>query len=531
EICLPRNSKTCSGQNKKEIKATFLEYVDDFCPADGATGGGGGGSSADNNPPQAVDDSVSTAKNTTVTISVLGNDSDPDSDSLGITNVTELNPFKGTVQVNADGKTILYQPKNNDTGTYQFTYTISDGKGGTSTATVTVVVASSGGNNPPVAANDEATTDQNTAVVINVIANDDDPDGDSLSVNAVGSPGHGSVTNNGNGTVTYTPNNGFSGSDSFTYTVSDGNGGTATATVTITVTPANRLPVAANDGATTDQNTAVTINVLSNDNDPDGDSLTVASVGSASNGSVGNNGNSITYTPNGGFYGSDSFTYTVSDGKGGTATAQVSITVIRNNPPVANDDTATTDAGSSVVINVGSNDTEPDGDPLVFSLIGYTSAQGGSLVNNGSGFMTYNPPAGFAGTDTFTYQLSDGKGGMDTATVTVTVNAAPALHVASIVVEVQVSWSRYQGVATITVVDQNGNNIGSNATVVGTWTGPQPGTGSDATNSSGVAEISTSRVRNASGTYTFCVTNISKSGYTYDASANSVQPPCASDTR
>ncbi|MBN1218349.1 MAG: cadherin-like domain-containing protein, partial [Anaerolineae bacterium] len=136
EICLPRNSKTCSGQNKKEIKATFLEYVDDFCPPDGS----GGAQPEPNTAPVANDDVFNTPKNTPISLNVLANDADTDGDELTIINVDEGSGFKGTIQVNADGKSILYQPKNNDTGTYNFTYTISDGHQGTDTATVTITV-------------------------------------------------------------------------------------------------------------------------------------------------------------------------------------------------------------------------------------------------------------------------------------------------------------------------------------------------------------------------------------------------------
>ncbi|MCU9840558.1 Ig-like domain-containing protein, partial [Ruegeria sp. WL0004] len=111
------------------------------------------------------------------------------------------------------------------------------------------------------------------------------------------------------------------------YTVSDGQGGTDTATVTVTVTPVNDAPVANSDYAITDQNVPVTFNVLANDTDIDGDGLTLASVGSAANGSVSFSGSSVTYTPDADFYGVDTFTYTVSDGKGGTDTATAVVVV------------------------------------------------------------------------------------------------------------------------------------------------------------------------------------------------------------
>ena len=135
QICLPRNGQQCDGKNEKQIKATFLGYVDDTC-----TDVGSGPGSPNNHDPVAADDDVSTTKNMQVEIDVLGNDGDVDGDDLKVISVTEQNPFKGTLQVAADSKSITYVPKNNDTGTEYFTYTISDGNGGTASATVTITV-------------------------------------------------------------------------------------------------------------------------------------------------------------------------------------------------------------------------------------------------------------------------------------------------------------------------------------------------------------------------------------------------------
>ena len=172
-------------------------------------------------------------------------------------------------------------------------------------------------NDLPVANDDAATTSEGSAIVIAVLANDTDVDGDTLSVSAVTQGSNGSVGNNGS-TVSYTPNANFNGTDSFTYAVDDGAGGTATATVTVTVTAVNNPPVAADDSATTNEDTAVTISVLANDTDVDGPTLTVSTVSGAANGAIANNGTDVTYTPNANFNGTDSFTYTVSDGAGGS---------------------------------------------------------------------------------------------------------------------------------------------------------------------------------------------------------------------
>ena len=183
-------------------------------------------------------------------------------------------------------------------------------------------------NNPPVAVNDSVSTNEDAAVVVSPLTNDSDPDADTISISSFTQPTNGAVTNNGNGTLTYTPDDDYNGADSFTYTISDGNGGSDTATVNVTVNPFNDAPVAANDSATTDQDVAVVISVLTNDSDIDGDSLSISAFTQGSNGAVTDNGNgTLTYTPNNGFSGSDSFTYTISDGNGGSDTASVNVTV------------------------------------------------------------------------------------------------------------------------------------------------------------------------------------------------------------
>lgn len=422
QICLPRNGSQCDGENKKQIKATFLGYVDDICTD--SNGGGGGGA---NNNPVAVNDSIATPKNTTVVIYVLNNDSDPDGDTLVIDSVTEIsNPFKGTIQVTNGGTTVTYAPQNNDTGAYTFSYTISDGNGGTATAQVTVTVTDGAVNNPPVAVNDSATTNVNTAVTINVVANDSDPDGNPISVSAVGTASNGSVVNNGNGTVTYTPNNGYSGADSFTYTISDGNGGMATATVSVTVATPNNPPVAVNDNPSTVKNTPVTINVISNDSDPDGNPLTVTNVQiSPSDGSVTNNGDgTVTFTPKNNDTGVRSFTYTISDGQGGAATATVTVTI--NEPPTATptptntpsptptntpSPTPTPTTAPASPVTMEAEDMSTDGD---YSVENVAAASGGKALKAASGktgeaWFTFTGTAGSYNITVYYFDENDGQ--------------------------------------------------------------------------------------------------------------------------
>ncbi|SDO67490.1 Ca2+-binding protein, RTX toxin-related, partial [Lutimaribacter pacificus] len=134
---------------------------------------------------------------------------------------------------------------------------------------------------------------------------------------------------------------------------------------------------------------------------------------------------SYTYTPDPDFNGTDEFTYTVSDGNGGTDTATVTLTVgAVNDAPDAVDDSETTPFDTPVEVDVLGNDTDPENDPL--TVVGTTDGANGTVaIDPVSGNPVYTPDPGFAGTDAFTYTISDGNGGTDTATVTVTVEANP----------------------------------------------------------------------------------------------------------
>ena len=218
--------------------------------------------------PVGVDDTASTSEDTTVSnINVLGNDTDIDGDTLSVQG-TPTAP-NGTVSVNVDG-TLNYTPDANFNGTDTITYTVSDGNGGTDAATVTVTVSAV--NDGPVGVDDTASTSEDTTVSnINVLGNDTDIDGDTLSVSGTPTAPNGTVTVNVDGTLNYTPDANFNGTDTITYTVSDGNGGTDTATVTVTVSAVNDGPVGVDDTASTSEDTTVSnINVLGNDTDIDG---------------------------------------------------------------------------------------------------------------------------------------------------------------------------------------------------------------------------------------------------------------------
>lgn len=191
-------------------------------------------------------------------------------------------------------------------------------------------------NNPPVAANDGASTQQDAAVIIKVLANDSDPDGDTIGVSAISGVSNGSAKLNADGTVTFTPASGFSGSAGFGYSIADGRGGSASASVAVTVDAVqspepepevkNLPPVAMDDSQVLTSLEPVKIAVLANDDDPDGDKLTVVSVTQGARGNVTINGDgTLSYSPKNNLKTTDSFGYTISDGRGGSASAIVYI--------------------------------------------------------------------------------------------------------------------------------------------------------------------------------------------------------------
>ena len=285
-------------------------------------------------------------------------------------------------------------------------------------------------NQPPKAVNDAATTAQNTATTLNVLGNDSDPDGDPLTVSYFTQPRNGSVVKDATGKLVYTPRTGFSGTDTFQYSVTDGKGGVATGTATVTVdAPKNNAPKAVADSATTAYGAATTLSVLGNDTDADGDTLTISAFDekSANGGTVTKTADGkLTYTPKAGFSGTDTFSYTVSDGKGGTSTTTATVTVGAkpNTPPVAANDSVNTAHGTAVSLSVLGNDKDADGDTLTITSFDANSSNGGTVTRDASGNLVYTPKAGFSGADTFKYTISDGKGGSSTATATVNV-AAP----------------------------------------------------------------------------------------------------------
>ncbi len=374
-----------------------------------------------NNPPVADDQSVTTNEDTPVVVTLTGSDSDGDPLSFTLMSAPTNGALSGTAP------NLSYQPNLNFNGADSFTFQVNDGLVDSNIATVSITVTAV--NDAPVGDAQAVMTDEDTALA--VVLTGSDVEGDALTYTVVGAPSNGTLSGVAPH-LSYQPNPDFNGADSFTFQVNDGGLASNPATVSVTVTAVNDAPVALGDVASTQKNTSVSIAVLANDTDVDGDPLGVTAVTQGINGTVSIDAGAggVSYAPSAEFEGVDSFTYTMSDG---VLTDSATVTVsVGDNAPVANDDAASTHEDSATVIDVLVNDTDPNGDALRITAV--TQGAKGTVTTDGSS-VTYTPAADSNGMDSFTYTVTDGSLS-DMATVTVTVaavNDGPAADAQSIV--------------------------------------------------------------------------------------------------
>jgi hypothetical protein len=287
---------------------------------------------AENDAPKAVTDTLTVPEDAAATaVNVRANDTDVDGDTLSITGTT--NGTKGTVAITGGGTGLTYDPATNLNGSDSFTYTVSDGHGGTAIGTVNVTITPS--NDAPVATTDSVTVGEDAlATTVLVLANDTDLDGDTLTITAKTNGTKGAVAiATGSTSVTYRPNANANVPDSFTYTISDGHGGTKTGTVNVTITPVNDPPDARTDvGVNIPESAGPTaVAVLANDLEVDGEALRIIARTNGAHGTVTitGGGTGLAYDPVQLYYGTDTFTYTVTDGHT-SDTATVLLTVVKD---------------------------------------------------------------------------------------------------------------------------------------------------------------------------------------------------------
>lgn len=371
-----------------------------------------------NDPPQAVTDHAVVDEGKTLTIeasALLMNDTDPENDPLSVTAVSD--PGNGRVWLN--GTAIAYEHDGSETTTGSFSYTVSDG---VLTDTGMVLVDVRPVNDPPIAAADTIALYEGGKTAIDgteLMRNDIDEEGNVLRVSAVGDAVNGRVQLEGS-TVAFEHDGSETTEASFTYTVTDG-ADTGIAVVVVIVTPVNDPPTAVSDRVSVNEGGVVTLAVselLRNDVDPDGDSLSIEGVGDAVNGEVRLESGTVTFEHDGSETPGGAFTYTVGDGAASDA-AQVVIAVTAvNDPPTAAPDAFSVEEGGTVSLDVSEllrNDSDPDNASIVVTAVGsprngVVRLEGVTVVFAHDGSKTKE--AGFS------YTVSDGR---DTAIGMVTI--------------------------------------------------------------------------------------------------------------
>ena len=365
----------------------------------------------------------------------------------------------GSVLTSAELTGLKYLPPadyNAGAPTGQFTYTVND-RGQTVTGGATIELGTV--NDAPVGHADSATTLEDTPVSGNVLANDTDADGDALRVtqysiagvsHAAGTSttlaGIGTLVMNADGGYTFTPAANYNGPvPTVTYTLTDGTV-TSSSTLTLSVTPVNDAPVAAADLASTPINVPVTVAVLANDKDVDGDPLTVtgATLSNPSQGTVVVNADgTVTFTPASNTTGPVVITYTVSDGHGGTGGSTLTVNVGANTPPTGADAARSTAEDTAYVVKTGDFgfadadggqtlanvriDTLPAAGTLLLGGVAVAAGMVVSAADIAAGKLVFVPVADANGSPYahFSFSVQDSAGAFDTAPNTLTLNVTP----------------------------------------------------------------------------------------------------------
>ena len=375
-------------------------------------GGGGGGGEQPNNAPTAIAQTVSTLAGSNLDITLTGSDADNDSLIYAIAS----QPANGTL--NGTAPNVTYTPNDGYRGADSFTFTVNDGTVTSSAATVDIDV----NNNVPTANSQDGDVHAGNSVTFNLTGAD--LDNDAITFAIVDSTTNGEIVvtegdeldDQNTVDVTYTPNEGYVGDDSFTFTVSDGTTSSEAATVSISVN--NVAPTATAQNVSTQAN--VSLNITLSGSDVDGDSLGFAVEDSPTNGALSGAAPNLIYTPNNNFVGSDSFTFIVNDGVATSAAAIISIEVT-NLAPTASSQSVSTKANIGVeIILVGQ---DGNGDPLTYNIV--SNPTNGS-ISGAAPVVTYTPNTNYAGSDSFTFTVSDGMDISAPATVSVNVtNTTP----------------------------------------------------------------------------------------------------------
>ncbi len=328
------------------------------------------------------------------------------------------------VLVSIENGIVTISPTADWNGSETLMFTATDPSGESVSQTVNFTVA-------PVAdiVADKATVVEDTSTIINVLGNDTFESTDKVvSLDAENGPKNGTVIVNNDGTVTYTPDDNYVGEDTFTYIVTSG-GVSESTTVEVNVTAVNDAPVAKDDIATTQEDTAVTIDVLPNDTDVDGDKLSIESVSvPKEQGTVEVVDGKLVFTPAENFNGDAEITYTVTDGAlADQATVKVTVNAVNDTPVVESniaDQTLAEDfTPYTIDLNTAFSDVDNVDGELTFSVSGNSNIQV-AIVN---GIATITPTADWNGSETLTFTATDPSGESVSQTVNFTV--APVVDI------------------------------------------------------------------------------------------------------
>ncbi|MEY3896501.1 MAG: hypothetical protein RLZZ214_2021, partial [Verrucomicrobiota bacterium] len=365
---------------------------------------------------------------------VLSNDTDPDGNFL---HITQASSPDGSVSTPYSDTRLRFTPATNFFGPTTISYTVSDGNGGTSTATVFINVTSV--NDAPVALPQSVSQNEDASSAITLTGTD--VDSPSLTFTA-GTPGNGSLSGSAPN-LTYTPAANYSGQDSFTFTASDGSLTSTPATVTITVTPVDDAPVAGAQSLATTEDAALPITLTGSDLEGQGLTFTAGTPG---HGSLSGTAPNLTYTPAANYSGQDSFTFAVSDGSltststSTPATVTITVTPVDDAPVAGPKSVSVNEDGSVAIALTG---TDADDQTLTFTV---ESPAHGNFTGTAPN-LTYTPAANYSGLDSFTFTVSDGVLTSEPATVSITVHSIDDAPVA-----VDESYSTAEDTALTTAI-------------------------------------------------------------------------------
>ncbi|MCL1143620.1 Ig-like domain-containing protein [Shewanella gaetbuli] len=382
-----------------------------------------------NDAPVAVDDSSSTLEDTAVVIDILQNDTDIEDGQVAVDSVViTQQPLNGVVTIDTTTGLVTYTPNQDFNGSDSFSYIVSDNGSATESAVfsniATVSLTISAVDDAPVANDDDITMlEDEQSKLINILGNDVDVDSmlDVASVTIVNTPAFGSITlDSSSGVVTYTANANYNGYDTFTYKVSDSTGLESNmATVSLSIMPINDAPIANAASYTLNEDSRVQFTLTGSD--IEGATLTYTLVSQPANGVLTGTAPRLTYVPNPGFDGQDSFIFTVNDGEVDSDPVEVTFTVLNtNDAPTAVSMNFVTDEDVSLPLTLIGNDD--DGDALTYSIEG--QPLNGTLEGNAPNLI-YVPNADYNGSDRFSFRVNDGEYDSAIAFVDIVINGIP----------------------------------------------------------------------------------------------------------